>query len=177
VFFLTMRDRTELSSDLSKEWLALVQARRLERERWITIQVPDTIRDWEEAVAGHQGPIAPGHEGVLRGIPISLGCVTGPARIVRSMEDWHKVVKGDILVAPVIDPGLAPLFGIAAGLVAEMGGTLSHGAIIAREYGLPAVANVGRIVEKLRDGDQIRLDAGGGKVWIEGVVKQEGGDQ
>ena len=173
VFFLTLDERIELSSGVSSDWAALVQTRRLERERWTKIQVPDTIRDWGEAVVGHLGSVSPGLEGLLRGIPISLGCVTGPARIVRSMEDWRKVVKGDILVAPVIDPGMAPLFGIAAGLVAEMGGTLSHGAIIAREYGLPAVANVGKVTEKLKDGDRIRLDAGAGEVRVECLAGPE----
>lgn len=87
------------------------------------------------------------------------------------MGDWGKVAKGDILVVPVIDPGMAPLFGIAAGLVAEMGGTLSHGAIIAREYGLPAVANVPKVTEKLKDGDRIRLDAGAGELCVEGATE------
>jgi rifampicin phosphotransferase len=77
-----------------------------------------------------------------------------------------KVTPGDILVVPVIDPGLAPLFGIAGGLIAEMGGTLSHGAIIAREYGLPTVANVGSAMTQLTDGRQVELDAGSGTIRI-----------
>ena len=94
-----------------------------------------------------------------RGVSISAGVATGPGRIIRTLEDWKKVSPGDILVAPVIDPGMAPLFGIAAGLVAEMGGTLSHGAIIAREYGLPAVANIPGVTMAVRDGELIELDA------------------
>lgn len=167
VFFLTLKEREDLVSGMPRDWSALVRARRAERARWIEVQVPDTIRDWEEAIRHPQGEPSPSFEGVLRGIPISLGCVTGPVRLVRSMEDWRKVVKGDILVAPVIDPGMAPLFGIAAGLVVEMGGTLSHGAIIAREYGLPAVANVAGVMGLLKEGDRIRLDAGAGEVRLE----------
>jgi pyruvate,water dikinase len=75
------------------------------------------------------------------------------------MEDWSRVERGDILVVSVIDPGLAPLFGLAGGLIAEMGGTLSHGAIIAREYGLPTVANVHGIIGRLKGGERIRLAA------------------
>ena len=71
---------------------------------------------------------------------------------------------GDILVVPVIDPGMAPLFGLAAGVVAEMGGTLSHGAIIVREYGLPAVTNVPGVMRRLTDGERVFLDASRGEV-------------
>ncbi|HSA60657.1 MAG TPA: PEP/pyruvate-binding domain-containing protein, partial [Nitrospiraceae bacterium] len=167
VFFLTLKERMDLSSGIPREWATLVQARRAERDRWIGVQVPDTIRDREEAITCSHGETSPASKGVLRGIPISLGCVTGPVRLVRSMEDWRKVVKGDILVAPVIDPGMAPLFGIAAGLVAEMGGTLSHGAIIAREYGLPTVANVAGVMGLLKEGARVHLDAGAGEVRFE----------
>jgi pyruvate,water dikinase len=102
---------------------------------------------------------------VLRGIPISAGTASGPVRIVRSLADWSNVQSGDIIVASVIDPGLAPLFGIAAGLIVEMGGTLSHGAIIAREYGLPTVANVTDAMSVLKDGDRVRLDASRGALY------------
>jgi rifampicin phosphotransferase len=111
-------------------------------------------------------------EGIFHGIPISAGKVVGPVRFVRSMEDWSRVCRGDILVVSVIDPGMAPLFGVAAGLVAEMGGTLSHGAIIAREYGLPAVANVPGITTRLKEGDRISLDAERGEIIVQ---EQEGG--
>jgi pyruvate,water dikinase len=83
------------------------------------------------------------------------------------MEDWNRVCRGDILVVSVIDPGMAPLFGVAAGLVAEMGGTLSHGAIIAREYGLPTVANVTGVTTRLKEGDRISLDAERGEIIVQ----------
>jgi pyruvate,water dikinase len=70
-------------------------------------------------------------------------------------------------VVSVIDPGLAPLFGLAGGLIAEMGGTLSHGAIIAREYGLPTIANVAGAMTQLADGMQVSIDAGSGTIRIE----------
>jgi pyruvate,water dikinase len=75
-----------------------------------------------------------------------------------------KVKRGDILVAPVIDPGMAPLMGLAAGLVVEMGGTLSHGAIIAREYGLPAIVNVQGVTCLLKDGERVAVDATAGEI-------------
>jgi phosphohistidine swiveling domain-containing protein len=76
-------------------------------------------------------------------------------------------MPGEILVVPVIDPGLAPLFGLAGGLIAEMGGTLSHGAIIAREYGLPTIANVEGATARLADGQRITVDADSGTICIE----------
>lgn len=81
-----------------------------------------------------------------------------------SPSDMARVKRGDILVAPVIDPGMAPLFGLAAGLVVEMGGTLSHGAIIAREYGIPAVANVHHVTRLLKDGERVAVDASHGEI-------------
>jgi pyruvate,water dikinase len=84
--------------------------------------------------------------------------------VIRSLTDWGKVTQGDIIVAPVIDPGMAPLFGIAGGLIVEMGGTLSHGAIIAREYGLPTVTNVEGAMSRLREGQLVRMDAGAGTI-------------
>jgi pyruvate,water dikinase len=129
--------------------------------------VPDTIQDWREVVRGTDTSSRVDLDEVFRGIPISGGQVIGPVRFVRSMEDWTRVCRGDILVVSVIDPGMAPLFGVAAGLVAEMGGTLSHGAIIAREYGLPAVANVSGVIASLKEGDQISLDAERGEIIVQ----------
>ncbi len=163
VFFLTMEERADVLSGPKPEWSRLVRQRRAEREARSRVTVPDTIRDWEEASRGSQAPVV-GTNGPWWGVPISAGIATGPARMVRSFSDWSKVRAGDILVASVIDPGMAPLFGLAAGLVVEMGGTLSHGAIIAREYGLPAVTNVSRLTEVLTDGVQITVDAGSGLV-------------
>ena len=167
IFYLTIEARTELLAGGSNDWRGMIQARRAERDRYATVSVPDTIRDWNEAVRDRGTPSARDSEGVFHGIPISAGKVVGPARFVRSMEDWSRVCRGDILVVSVIDPGMAPLFSVAAGLVAEMGGTLSHGAIIAREYGLPAVVNVSGITGKLKEGDQINLDAERGTIIVQ----------
>jgi rifampicin phosphotransferase len=167
IFYLTSVERTDLLAGRSRGWQGMIQARRAERDHDATITVPDTIQDWREAVRGTDTSSIVDSDGVLRGIPISGGQVIGPVRFVRSMEDWNRVCRGDILVVSVIDPGMAPLFGVAAGLVAEMGGTLSHGAIIAREYGLPAVANVSGVIASLKEGDQISLDAERGEIIVQ----------
>jgi pyruvate,water dikinase len=128
--------------------------------------VPDTIRDWTAVSQQTTTREHAGENGILSGLPISIGTVTGTVRLIRSAADWSKVLPGEILVVPVIDPGLAPLFGLAGGLIAEMGGTLSHGAIIAREYGLPTIANVESAMVRLSDGVQVTLDAGSGTIRI-----------
>jgi pyruvate,water dikinase len=128
--------------------------------------VPDTIRSLgPQELNDHL--LEP--NGVLSGIPISSGRVSGPVTFVRSEADWTNVRRGDIIVAPVIDPGMAPLFGVAAGMVVEMGGTLSHGAIIAREYGLPTITNVRRVMTQLSEGEIITVDA------RQGLVRREAG--
>lgn len=167
IFFLTTADQTDLVTGSTQDWTAVIAARRTDRKHQAMIQVPDTIHDWP---AVNQQAMPREHfDGncVLSGMPISIGTVTGPVRRIRSAADWSKVRSGEILVVPVIDPGLAPLFGLAGGLIAEMGGTLSHGAIIAREYGLPTIANVEAAMTRLSDGLPVTIDAGSGTIRIE----------
>ncbi len=172
IFYITINERTELLSQRSSDWRGVIEARRAERSCFATTNVPDTIRDWRAVLSGSDTASAVIPKGILRGTPISGGKVAGPVRFVRSMEDWSRVSHGDILVVSVIDPGMAPLFGVAAGLIAEMGGTLSHGAIIAREYGLPTVANVPGILARLKEGDRVSVDAERGEI----IVHEQGGD-
>jgi pyruvate,water dikinase len=158
IFFLTLQEREALSQAAGEKWASLVEARRAERARWKAVEVPDTLRGWED---GHttSGQPLPDGDALLHGIPVSSGIISGPVRFVRTTTDWSRVRHGDILVAPVIDPGMAPLFGVAGGLIVEMGGTLSHGAIIAREYGLPAIANVTGAMTRLTEGEHVTIDA------------------
>lgn len=165
VFYLTLEERRALGEEgAHRDWQRLVQERRDERKQNEIMQVPDTIRDWEAAVGPGAALTRMDMDEPLRGIPISAGMASGPVRIVRSAVDWKRVRVGDILVVPVIDPGMAPLFGVAAGLVAEMGGTLSHGAIIAREYGLPALANVPYATSLLRENELIQIASSTGTI-------------
>jgi len=166
IFFITLDERSRLLAEESCDWKALVATRRSERAREAGIQVPDTIRDWNEFLANEPAPAGPPVDGKLQGLPISAGRVTGAARLVRTQADWSRIASGDIIVAPVIDPGMAPLFGVAGGLIVEMGGSLSHGAIIAREYGLPTVANVEGVMARIREGEQVTLDADAGTIHV-----------
>lgn len=171
IFFLTLNEREDLEKAPADKWKAVIQARRAEHDHWKTVEVPDTIFGWDSA--GPEGEDSQQEAcSELRGIPVSSGIVSGPVRFVRATTDWRRVRPGDIIVASVIDPGMAPLFGVAGGLVVEMGGTLSHGAIIAREYGLPTVANVVRAMSRLREDERVTLDAGRGLVTREAVASR-----
>jgi pyruvate,water dikinase len=103
---------------------------------------------------------------ILNGIGVSAGVVTGKARVIlRTDEDQH-VLPGEILVAPFTDPAWTPYFLPAAGVVMDQGGVLSHGAIIAREYGIPAVVNVGSATKIIRTGQTIQVDGNRGIVRL-----------
>jgi pyruvate,water dikinase len=102
----------------------------------------------------------------LRGTPASAGIVAGVARVVLDPLG-ARLDPGEILVAPSTDPGWTPLFLTAGGLVMEMGGANSHGAVVAREYGIPAVVGVAGATDRITSGDTISIDGAAGMVTIE----------
>ncbi|SFG09495.1 pyruvate, water dikinase [Desulfotomaculum arcticum] len=103
--------------------------------------------------------------GALAGSPVSAGTVEGRARVILKLEE-AKMDQGDILVAPYTDPAWTPLFPLAAGLVTEVGGLMTHGAVVAREYGIPAVVGVDNATRNIKDGQKIRVDGTRGFVEI-----------
>jgi pyruvate,water dikinase len=105
-------------------------------------------------------------DAVLRGVAVGAGLVRGIARVIHHPADGRRLQKGDILVAPSTDPAWTPLFLKAAGLVMETGGYLSHGAIVAREFAIPAVVNLPGVLATVRDGDLLEVDGGSGRVRI-----------
>jgi rifampicin phosphotransferase len=109
---------------------------------------------------------AAGADDGLRGTPASGGLVSGKARVILDPGNAH-LEPGEILVAPSTDPGWTPLFLTAGGLVMEMGGPMSHGAIVAREYGIPAVVGVPDATERLETGQKITVDGSDGVVSCE----------
>lgn len=103
--------------------------------------------------------------GALAGLGVSSGVAEGRARVVRSIEE-AVMEKGDILVTSFTDPSWTPVFVSIAGLVTEVGGMMTHGAVITREYGLPAVVGVINATQRIRDGDRIRVNGDEGYVEI-----------
>ncbi|MCY1143635.1 PEP-utilizing enzyme [Actinoplanes sp. Pm04-4] len=103
---------------------------------------------------------------VLRGVAGSPGVAEGPARVVRTVGELLTVQAGDILVCPATSPSWSTVFGQVAATVSDVGGIMSHTAIVCREYGLPAVVGAGNAVATIRDGQRIRVDGDTGVVTI-----------
>ena len=103
--------------------------------------------------------------GSLTGLPVSAGTVEGRARVVLDMADAD-LVAGDILVTAYTDPSWTPAFVAIKGLVTEVGGRMTHGAVIAREYGLPAVVGVEQATRLIRDGQRIRVHGTDGYIEL-----------
>jgi pyruvate,water dikinase len=102
----------------------------------------------------------------LKGVPTSPGKVTAPARVLRGPEDFSCMHPGDVLVAGTTTPAWTPLFAMASGVVTDIGGPLSHGSIVAREYGIPAVMGTGVATRRIRNGQTITVDGSAGTVIL-----------
>ncbi len=142
-----------------------VAQRRAEYE-WNKAQKPPSVVVGRYDPQKHVAPVINTNLRVLKGIAVSPGVATGKARVILRTEDGQHVEPGEILVAPVTNPAWTPYFLPAAGVVMDMGGVLSHGAIIAREYGVPAVVNVGPASRIIRTGQLLRVDGDRGTVTI-----------
>ena len=103
---------------------------------------------------------------VLKGVGCSPGQVTATARVLHGPEDFDQMLAGDILVADITTPAWTPLFAMAAGIVTNVGGPLSHGSIVAREYGIPAVLGTGVATKRIESGQRITVDGDAGAVTL-----------
>ena len=103
---------------------------------------------------------------VLEGYAVSTGCVTAPASVIRSIDDFEQMKPGTILVCTTTTPAWTPLFSQATGLVTDIGGALAHGSIVAREYGIPAVMGTGVATERIQSGMMIVVDGDAGTVTL-----------
>ncbi len=119
----------------------------------------ERVSDWLKGMK-KQGEL---HE--IRGFAGSPGVSEGPARVVRKVEELSKLRQGEIIVSPSTSPMWSPAFGIAKGVVTDIGGLMSHAAIVCREYGIPAVLGTGIATDAIKDGDVVRVDGN------EGIVK------
>jgi pyruvate,water dikinase len=104
--------------------------------------------------------------GVLQGVPLSAGIVEATAWVLDDVAGAQMPHEPFILVCPSTDPAWVPLFVQARGLVMETGGMLSHGAIVAREFGLPAVAGIADVHRRIKTGQRLRIDGGTGMVQL-----------
>jgi rifampicin phosphotransferase len=108
----------------------------------------------------------------LKGVPTSSGKVTAPARVLHSPEDFGQMRIGEVLVAGTTTPAWTPLFAMASAVVTDIGGPLSHGSIVAREYGIPAVMGTGLATKRIQSGQVITVDGSAGTVTLNQVVSQ-----
>ena len=102
----------------------------------------------------------------LKGVAASPGVVTAPACVLRGSEDFDKMKPGCILIAGTTTPAWTPLFAMAVGVVTDIGGPLSHGSIVAREYGIPAVMGTSVATRRIKDGQIITVDGSTGMVTL-----------
>jgi pyruvate,water dikinase len=163
IFYLTFEElhdvvRTNAGDD------RLIRQRKDAFESYRALTPPRVLTSDGEAVAGSYGrDDAP--TGALVGLPVSAGIVEGRARVLHDLAEADLEV-GDILVTAYTDPSWSPLFLAIAGLVTEVGGLMTHGSVIAREYGLPAVVGVEHATQLIRDGQRIRVHGTDGYVEI-----------
>ena len=164
VFFLTGNDLVALAI---QDWdgtgvVPLIAHRRARREALMAETAPEVV--FGEVPAPRAAlPAAAGE--ALTGVGVSAGRATGKARLITHPEAGGRLAAGEVLVAPSTDPAWTPLFLRASALVTEVGGYLSHGAIVAREYGIPAVVNVSGVRTALHDGECVTVDGDSGKVY------------
>jgi pyruvate,water dikinase len=132
-----------------------------------TISDPMVIMLWGVTTETVRSWLAHAHDATeLKGFGASPGIVEGKACVIRSVDEISRIKQGDILVCAVTAPNWAPIFGKIGAAVSDIGGTMSHAAIVAREYGLPAVVGTGDGTRRIKDGQRIRVDGSAGRVTI-----------
>ena len=119
----------------------------------------DTIESWYSQASS-------GNEREVRGYAASSGIVEGTARVLRDVNDIGQIRDGEILVCPVTAPSWGPVFGKIKAAVSDIGGTMSHAAIVAREYGMPAVVGTGQATKRIKTGQRVHVDGDRGVVTI-----------
>lgn len=165
----------------TQRWRPLIAERKAALETWAGIEtppalgeVPDLIDDpaivmlWGITRESLDSWLNAGEENPneIKGFAASSGVVEGTARVVRSVQEIGRLQQGDILVCQVTNPTWAPVFQKIAAAVSDIGGSMSHAAIVAREYGLPAVVGTGKATSRIPDGARIRVDGARGLVTI-----------
>ena len=161
-YFLTLEELAALASGEERGLAGRAERRRRLYPARMELRFPDLSR-------GRPRPEVPtisDNGESLRGTPVSRGVAEGPVRVVRSADDACDLEDGEIMVAQFTDVGWTPFYGRLAGMITEIGGALSHGSVVAREYGLPLVGGLSGACARLRTGMRVRIDGGLGLVTI-----------
>ncbi len=184
LFFLSIRELDELNEAMVKSknrpptkqsepdlhtFMQLNQVRIAERrEKYqrehLRKQIPRVLLS--DGMTYYEGVRAPeGQEGAIIGDPVSPGEVEGTARVIFDPQS-SQLAPGEILVCPGTDPAWTPLFLTASGLVMEVGGMMTHGSVVAREYGIPAVVGVHQATERIKTGQRLRVNGSTGEITL-----------
>ncbi|HYH13385.1 MAG TPA: rifamycin-inactivating phosphotransferase, partial [Thermomicrobiales bacterium] len=154
IFYLTFQELHDVVRTNQVDY-QLIRQRKEDFRSYQALTLPRVLTSDGESVSGsYRRDDVPA--GALVGLPVSAGTVEGRARIILDMAEAD-LEPGDILVTAYTDPSWTPLFVAVRGLVTEVGGLMTHGAVIAREYGLPAVVGVEHATRRIRDGQRIRV--------------------
>ncbi len=165
IYYLTFEELRETARTKKLDY-QIVSRRKDEYKFYEKLTPPRFITSDGEIITGrYKGENLPA--GALVGLAVSSGVIEGRARVILNMEDAD-LEDGDILVTTFTDPSWTPLFVSIKGLVTEVGGLMTHGAVIAREYGLPAVVGVENATRLIKDGQRIRVNGTDGYVEITG---------
>lgn len=157
VFFMTHKELVDFCKQPSPEMAELTKKRRL------ALAFHEKL-EFNDVYVGHPQPMIwqgtkGSGDGSLVGRPVSRGRVEGFARVALNLEQAAGLQAGEILIAPITDVGWTPYFSLIAGLATDVGSAVSHGAVIAREYGLPAIVNLRTATRQFATGDRVCLDA------------------
>jgi len=164
IFYLTVQELHDVVRTNRVVDDQLISRRKDAFRSYEALTPPRVLTSEGEVVAGaYRRDDVPA--GALIGLPVSAGTVEGRARVILDMAE-AELEPGDILVTAYTDPSWSPLFVAIEGLVTEVGGLMTHGAVIAREYGVPAVVGVEHATRLIRDGQRIRLHGTDGYVEI-----------
>jgi phosphohistidine swiveling domain-containing protein len=167
LFYLTIDELNALAAGKNRDWQAIVEARRerhtREQDRKLIPRL--LFSDGQAFYEGVGEKTAVVDDNAISGSPVSPGIVEGIAHIVFNPHD-SKLEPGEILVCPGTDPAWTPLFLAAGGLITEVGGLMTHGSVVAREYGIPAVVGVNKATSLIQSGQKIRVDGSRGLITL-----------
>lgn len=165
LFFLSYAEIRRFAMKEAQDWKALIAGRReVYRREKLRRQVPRLLLS--DGRAFYEGIRATGETGkLLTGSPVSPGCAEGRARVVFDPRTAN-LQPGEIIVCQGTDPSWTLLFLSAAGLVTEVGGMMTHGAVVAREYGIPAIVGVDQATLRVQTGQRIRMDGSTGQIEL-----------
>ncbi|MDA1298369.1 MAG: PEP-utilizing enzyme [Chloroflexi bacterium] len=180
VFMLTGDEIADSArSGFGGDFKSAVSERRAEMERWQKVPAAPAVgtdygpppdnpvtRALGRFFGTPPAPASPDHPELISGAPGSPGKVTGTARVIIKLSDASRLKQGDILVTATTSPPWTPIFATAGGIVTDTGGALSHCAIVAREYGIPATVGTLRATAVIKDGQRVEVDGDAGTVRI-----------